>query len=195
MTEDIYHHIYNRGAHKEPIFREGSDYMRMLKLFYIANNKESFTISSFGLTNIFEAKRKCLLVDIVAYCLMPNHIHLALKELEPFGISRFIHSLATGYSGYFNRKYGHSGTIWQGPYNEKPVCDEMYIRKLINYIHLNPYGIKEPEMSKEARAEHLDEAVAYSETYEFSSFRDYLGIERVQKAILSVTEVGKFLEA
>lgn len=187
MFDDIHHHIYNRGAHKELIFRDASDYWRMLKLLYIANNTESFVINSIRSVNFFETNREKRLVDVVAYCLMPNHIHLALRELEPRGIERYIHSLATGYSGYFNYKYDHSGTIWQGSYKEKPAFEEMHIRKLINYIHLNPYGIKEPLMSKEDRSGRIEEAIAYSENYEFSSFKDYLGINRIQRTILTIS--------
>lgn len=194
LQTETYHHIYNRGAHKEAVFGDASDYFRMLKLLYIANNAESFELSWFRNRNVFEVERKHLLVDIVAYCLMPNHFHIALREREPGGITKFIHKLATGYSGYINRKYEHSGTLWQGTYNNKPVNDEIYIRKLINYIHLNPYALKEPEMTKEARAEHLDEAIEYSKTYQFSSFPEYLGLDRQQSAILSKEQVDIFRE-
>jgi len=195
--QEVYHHIYNRGAHKAAIFHDAFDYWRMLKLLYIANNTEPFEINNLGEKNIFSIERKCPLVDIISYCLMPNHIHIALKlreetppdsnrEVSPpeNPITRFMRKLCTGYSGYYNRKYDHSGTIWQGPFKEKGVYDEDYIRTLIRYIHLNPYSIKEPHMTKEARAEHLDESIAYCKQYEYSSFKDYLGEVRQQTPIL-----------
>jgi len=173
--QSIYYHIYNRGAHKAPVFNDTGDYWRMLKLLYIANNTEPFEIREIERrhADIFSVEKKQVLVDIVAYCLMPNHFHLILKAAEaehpqladvqlpqkikhPFSaISRFIHCVCTGYSNYFNRKYDHSGTIWQGEFKEKEVFDQDYMKTLINYVHLNPYSIKEPHMTKEARTEHL----------------------------------------
>lgn len=195
-----YHHIYNRGAHKVPIFYDGSDYFRMLKLLYIANCSTPFQLRTFGERNIFETERKDTLVDIVCYCLMPNHIHIAIKpksdlNIDP-GISKFMHKLCTGYSMYFNLKYRHSGTIWQGGFKRKISDDDNdYIRALINYIHLNPFGIKEPEMTKEARKELPKEAFEYSIKYEFSSMRDYYGKKRPQGAILCQEETKRWLNA
>jgi putative transposase len=195
----IYHHIYNRGAHKAPIFKDGSDYWRMLKLFYIANCSEPFNMSNMGEQNIFIINRKDTLINIVAYCLMPNHIHIAASTksdlVEDPGLVKFMRKLCTGYSMYFNKKYDHSGTIWQGPYKEKIADDDLdYIRQLISYIHLNPYAIKEPEMSKEARKEHPEEAWAYSMQYEYSSLKDYLREERPrgQTPIISAEELNKW---
>ena len=167
-----------------------------MKLLYIANNTEPFQLRKFGEQNIFEVNRKDTLVDIVAYCLMPNHVHLAVSSRTAFepdpGITRFIHKLCTGYSGYYNRKNDHSGTIWQGPYKEKTADDELsYIRTLISYIHLNPYyGIKAPNLMKEARPEYLREAIEYSKKYEYSSFKDYLGDSRQQTPILCARELA-----
>lgn len=188
-----YYHIYNRGAHKAPIFRDGDDYWRMLKLLYIANNSRPFEMCRLEGKNVFALERENTLVNIVAYCLMPNHIHIILQERnhdqdvrhpENSHMTRFMRKLLTGYSAYINAKYDHSGTSWQGKYKSKVVYDESYMRTLIDYIHMNPYAIKEPEMTKEARAEHLEEAIAYSKNYEYSSFKDYLGENRKQTPIL-----------
>jgi putative transposase len=181
------HHIYNRGAHKAEIFRDHLDYERMLKLLHIANNDEGFELRKMP-ENVFAIERKNPLVDIVAYCLMPNHIHIALKlrnEHGNYGVSRFMQKLATGYTNYFNIKYDHSGTIWQGSYKEKIAFDEKYAQILINYIHLNPFGIKEPGITKEARLERIEDAIKYSCAYEYSSLRDYLGMNRLQSSILT----------
>ncbi len=194
----IYHHIYNRGAHKVPIFNDRSDYWRMLRLLYIANCSKPFNIRDIGESKIFDVEREDKLVDIVAYCLMPNHIHIALSETLPMSdigdrmsdigkasnITKFMRKVCTGYSNYFNLKYIHSGTIWQNSYKEK-LFDKKDLGILVPYVHLNPYGIKEPDMTKEARKEHPEEAWAYSKEYEFSSLKDYLGEDRIQKNILS----------
>jgi len=192
-----YHHIYNRGAHKAKIFHETLDYKRMINLLYLANNPQPFNYCKIRKINIFEQKKKNTLVDIIAYCLMPNHIHIAIKsktnlQNDP-GITKFMLKLCTAYSSYYNKKYGHSGTIWQGSYENKIADDEVdYIHTLINYIHLNPFAIKHPEMTKEARKEHSEEALEYSLNYEFSSLKDYVeGKPRPQKSILSKEELEK----
>ena len=196
-----YHHIYNRGAHKAPIFYEKADYIRMLKLLYIANNSEPFRLRNLGESNIFEVARKNTLVDIVCYCLMPNHIHIALKpktelENDP-NITKFMHKLCTAYSMYFNLRYDHSGTIWESGFKKKISDQDLeYMKTLINYIHLNPYGIKEPSMTKDERKEHPVEAFEFSKNYDFSSFKDYLADEdRPQKSILCQEEVKIWLNA
>ncbi|OHA16717.1 MAG: hypothetical protein A3C79_00025 [Candidatus Taylorbacteria bacterium RIFCSPHIGHO2_02_FULL_45_28] len=85
---------------------------------------------------------------------------------------------------YYNIKYKHSGTIFQGKYKAKSVMDEEYLRILINYIHLNPFGIESPNLTRESRQEFSNEAIEYSKTYEYSSFKDYLGEIRQQSSIL-----------
>lgn len=194
-----YHHIYNRGAHKAEIFHEKSDYQRMLRLLYIANSIQPFNLAKIRGIELFTKDRRENLIDIVAYCLMPNHIHILAKSrtdlIMDHGITKFMHKLCTGYSMYYNKKYDHSGTIWQGPYKEKIADDEIgYVCTLLNYIHLNPYGIKEPDMNKDARKEHFYEAWQYSINYEYSSLKDYLSEARPrpQKTILCGKEVEKW---
>ncbi len=183
-----------------PIFYDKADYARMLKLLYIANCSAPFQLRNFGETNIFEIAKADTLVDIVCYCLMPNHIHIAVKPktdlVNDSNITKFMHKLCTAYSMYFNLRYDHSGTIWEGGFKKKISDHDLdYMRTLINYIHLNPYGIKEPDMTKEARKEHPKEALEYSKNYEFSSFKEYLGENRAQSSILSQKEVKIWLNA
>ena len=193
MNQENYYHIYNRGAHRAETFLDDMDYLRMLKLLYIANNDEPFVLSQLP-ENVYSIERKQPLVEIAAYCLMPNHIHIALRKngggvgLND-NLSRFVHKLMTGYSSYFNKKYRHSGTIWQGPFKTKDVCDDLYVQTLIRYIHLNPcdlVALNENESEEQYRKKILDFAV----NYEYSSLKDYLGIIRPQRAILEASPLG-----
>jgi len=166
----------------------------MLKTLYIANCSTPFRLCRLK-DDVFEIERKDTLVDIIAYCLMPNHIHIAVRTMSDMvtdpNITKFMRKLCSSYSGYYNMKYDHSGTIWQGNYKTK-VFDEKNVPILISYIHLNPYAIKEPEMTKDARKEHPLEALAYSKEYEFSSFKDYLGEKRAQTPILNLEELMRW---
>ncbi len=176
--------MYNRGAHKAPIFLDTSDYERFMCLLYAANDTHKLDFKKLKPNHMFLFTRSTL-VDIKAYCLMPNHFHLALKEKVENGIYTFIHKICTSYSTYFNHKYDHSGTIFQGQYKSKHVSDDNYFRYLIQYIHLNPYGIDEPDMTKDARREYPVEAFECSIRYVYSSFMDYVGTIRVQGNILN----------
>ncbi|MDE2040854.1 MAG: transposase [Patescibacteria group bacterium] len=177
-------HIYNRGAHKADVFKNEQDYWRMLKVLYIANSEVPFNMYSLS-ENIFLIPRRKNLVDIIAYCLMPNHFHIAICEISPIQTSRFMQKLGTSYSCYFNKKYVHSGTIWQGGYKSKYVDDEDYFEILLNYIHLNPYRSKETPRDTNELIVMLCKALEQSKKYEFSSFKDYLGINRPQSSILA----------
>lgn len=185
---DVYYHIYNRGAHKEAIFLDDFDYQRMLKLLYIANSENAFEIRNLSDINFFEIDRGSNLVEIVAYCLMPNHFHIALKVTDvshPENITRFLRKLCTGYTNYFNLKYKHSGTILQGASKKKPVFTKDHLDILINYIHLNPFNLDNPSLSKDYKIDHLEDAMKKCARYEYSSYKDYLSVPRQQSKIIA----------
>jgi putative transposase len=78
------------------------------------------------------------LVFIAAYCLMPNHYHLLVRQ-EPGGsISRCIQTTFNAYSQTINLQTGHSGTLFQGKAKSKLIDSDDYLLDLIRYLHLNP---------------------------------------------------------
>jgi len=77
------------------------------------------------------------LVEIVAYCLNPNHFHILLKQVEENGVSQFMKRLGGGYSWYFNNKHRRSGTLFQGPFRAKHIETNEYLLRLSAYINLN----------------------------------------------------------
>src|SRR5690242_18998308 len=112
FAEGEIYHICNRGAHKQKIFKEDSDYGRFLLLLYISNTTQPvetrLLLKKYGgpsSGNIFQEEIGEKLIEIFSYCLMPNHFHLVLRQLKPDGIEKFIRKLATAYSMYFNIKY------------------------------------------------------------------------------------------
>ena len=183
-----HYHIYNRGAHKEPIFLDKSDYERFIALLLVANSEKPIK-NRWSHHNTWSKVPESKLVHIFAYCLMPNHFHIGLIEIKERGIERFTHKLITSYSMYYNIKYKHSGTIFQGNYKWKHVDSDEYLRYLIQYIHLNPFGIDEPELIKTAKPEFLNQAIECSKKYEYSSYKDYLGVSRKEGLILNL-DVG-----
>jgi putative transposase len=185
-----YYHVYNRGAHKALIFNNPSDYRRFLALLYIGNNAAPVNISKLSEEKIYSMDRKNVLVNIIAYCLMPNHFHIALREDKDGAMTSFLRKICTGYSMYYNIKYKHSGTIIQGKFKVKEITNERYLNTVINYIHLNPYKIIEPDISSESFMDpkYLNKAIEYSKKYKYSSYKEYLGETRVQGKIIAKDE-------
>jgi len=207
-----YVHVYNRGNRKTKIVRIATDRWRFLQAIRFFNDSHS---SLNILRNITRANRwlkpgfnqpvsrglaksvfelgwpknwpkKDPLVKILCYCLMPNHFHLLLKEIQEGGISKFMQKLGTGYTNYFNLKHQETGRIFQGPYKAKLVNEEMYLKYLsvyiqvINVLELFPGGFS-------AAVKDLKNALKFVESYPFSSYADYIGTRKsliIEKDIL-----------
>lgn len=154
-----YYHVYNRGVEKRDVFLDRTDHFRFLSEMKIMNTAGKCLNEA---TSQLKEKR---LVSIVAYCLMPNHFHLLLKQVEEGGISKFMHKITTGYTMYFNVKYKRSGVLFQGPFKAKYIENDSYMLHLSRYIHLNPADIQ--EFNGENKIKDLKE-------YEWSSLPFYL---------------------
>ena len=78
------------------------------------------------------------LIEIVAYCQNTNHYHLLLKQVVNRGVSKFMHKLSLGYTNYFNKKYNHSGYLFQGRFKSIHIDSNEYLTLLSAYININP---------------------------------------------------------
>ena len=97
-----FYHIYSRGTEKRKIFLSSKDYERFLALIYLCNNTKVIHLSDHpkaNLNDLFNLERADQLVDIGAYCLMPNHFHILIKERKENGISIFLHKMLTVLAG------------------------------------------------------------------------------------------------
>lgn len=132
---------------------------------------------------------------IGAYCLMPNHLHLLLKEIVEGGISAFMQKIGTAYSMYFNIKHEHHGVLFSKPFKSKHVADDRYLQRVAQYIHLNPVELFDANWKKRG-ATNLDALTPRIISYRYCSLADYCGNERPEKSILddSVMELigGEF---
>ncbi|MGC9602284.1 MAG: transposase [Minisyncoccia bacterium] len=203
LVEEETYHLYNRGAHKRDIFNTKEDYARFLALLHLSNNTEPIHISKLLLTpkyqgrslrSVFEEEpTDKALVDIFAYCLMPNHFHIVLRQKCEQGITIFMRRLLTGYSMYFNTKYGHSGTMFQGRFKSSYVDSEEYFRYIFAYAHLNPLGLFQADW-KESGIRNKEGARSFLNRYPYSSFIDYPKSNRPEGAILSLADAPDFLK-
>lgn len=167
-----------------PIFLDVSDKKRFVKLIFACNSNKAVVLKTIQGRSLDEINRGETVVDIGAYCLMPNHFHLLLKEKTENGISDFMKKISTGYSMYFNKRYERTGGLFEGIFKATHVDNDEYLKYLFSYIHLNPVKIIEPSW-KEFGIKDKNGTKAFLKEYAFSSYIDYLGTERIEKMILN----------
>lgn len=143
-----FYHVYNRGTDKRTIFSDENDFTRFFESMLEFNTLEpigSLFENSFRKKNqlggsasketIKDTKEK--LVNIVAYCLNPNHFHLILQQVAERGIEKFMQRLGTGYTMYFNNKYDRSGSLFQGRFKAVHIDSNEYLLHVSAYVNLN----------------------------------------------------------
>jgi REP element-mobilizing transposase RayT len=139
LKADNFYHIYNRGNNRQNIFFERDNYIYFLKLIklHLINH-----------------------VDILAYCLMPNHYHFLLY-LKDENLSNAMKSLSVAYTKAINKRFNRSGVLFQGRFQNIHVAETEHLVNLVRYIHLNPI-----------KARIVDKI----EEWEFSSYLEYAGL-------------------
>lgn len=169
-TNEIYH-VYNRGVEKRPLFLTKWDYNRFLDLinyYRFINCPVKYSLFKNlpreERERIFENLNKKVetWVDILAFCLMPNHIHFLIKQLNNHGISKFMAKITNSFSHFFNIKQDRVGHLFQGNFKVKRIESDEQLIHVSRYIHLNPVI---------GHILNFDEL----ENYEYSSYPEYTG--------------------
>ena len=170
-VEEGYYHLYNRGVEKRTIFQDDQDYkvfLSYLKTYLeppsppkdriVKLNEITFTALARPLKNFNQE------ITLLAYCFMPNHFHLLVKQKSARSIESFTRSLLTKYSTYFNKRHQRVGSLFQGTYKAVLIDDENYLLHLSRYIHLNPF-------------ENAKDTPLHSH---YSSYGDYLDLRKTK---------------
>jgi putative transposase len=156
--ENVFYHIYNRGVDKRVVFEDEKDHIRFInKLLEFNQNQD----------------KEPIFVDVICFCLMPNHFHLILRPVAENGITDFMRRISTGYAMYFNHKYERRGVLFETNYKSILIEDEEYLKHLSRYIHLNPKEIISRENNLTDNIKSSNEIL---KKYRWSSFLDYIGI-------------------
>ncbi len=181
---DSYTHVYNRGVKKMPIFRQKGDLWRLLASLYYFNHagrmpenwKREIEIS--GDSTRFEWPEawgeRHPIVSILAFSIMPNHLHLMIKEIVEGGTSKFMHRISMAHSKFINEKYGESGSLFESAFKSRLVEDDNDFRNLAVYIMVkNPFerysgGLKQA-------VENFNDAYERVASDPFSSLGSYAG--------------------
>lgn len=147
--ENGIYHVYNRGVDKRVIFLEEQDYfvfLHLLKILLSPPPKQPkhplADLTGFNPVRL-RLLNKTLYgeVELLSFCLMPNHFHLLLKQKTLTGVKELVHRLCTSYSMYFNKKYEREGHLFQGIYKAVHADSDIYLLHLSRYIHLNAYEL------------------------------------------------------
>lgn len=136
-----YYHVYNRGVNKANLFHDDRDYkvfLYYLKTFLSPPDTLDVEEPFYDPRRTNYHKR----LSLIAYCLMPNHFHLFVQQIDDIGLPEMMRSLANAYTKYFNRRYGRLGPLFQGRYKAARVGDDAYFMHLSRYIHANPKALK-----------------------------------------------------
>lgn len=197
FAEGEYYHLYNRGVDKRVVFETESDRKRFMLLLYLCNGKTPFRFdrlpewrSKMSLELIAAAlseTRDSPIVAIGAYCLMPNHFHILVRETTKNGISAFMHRVSTAYTMYFNIGRKRTGALFQGSFKAELAGTDRYLKYLFSYIHLNPVRLIERKW-KEDGIKDKKRAEQFLAKYSYSSYVDYLGLKRGFSKILNKKE-------
>ncbi len=137
---NYFYHVFNRGVEKRIIFTTDLDYQRFLKILYyyqFSGPKPSFSMLKHFSKQGFSKNPK--IVEIISYCLMPNHFHLLIKQLKDGGIQEFIRKVSNSYTKYFNTKHKRIGPLFQGNFKAKAIETDEQLLHISRYIHLNPF--------------------------------------------------------
>jgi putative transposase len=192
-----FYHIYNRGTDKRIIFSDDYDYRRFILQMYLCNNEEQLNLADLlkysKPADIFKINKGKTLVDICAWCLMPNHFHILIKENVPGGAIAFMQRLSTSHSKYYNRKYHRAGSLFQGPFKAKHLDYDQYLKYNFTYIHLNPISLIDKGW-KEKIIGDKKKAKDFLEKYEYSSYQDYCGNDRPEGKILNKKAFPEYFE-
>jgi REP element-mobilizing transposase RayT len=135
-----FYHIFNRGARHLTIFREADNYLFVLR-----------RVKKYA---------KALQLTVIAYCLMPNHYHFLVRQDgdQPSGL--LPQRVFNSYSKAYNKRYEHSGTLFEQRYQAKHVENDRYLLHLSRYIHANPVK---------------DGLVAHPNDWPYSNYAEWVG--------------------
>lgn len=141
--EGVFYHAYNRGYNKQTIFRDDHDYRTFTLLLrkYLEPGFRQRKFTPKGEEYFVEPNHIYNEVDLVAYCLMPNHFHLLVYQKTLKGMPKLLLRLTSNFSTYFNRKYQTEGSPFQDTYKAVAVKTEEQLIHLSRYIHANPLEI------------------------------------------------------
>jgi len=181
------YHLYNRGVEKRDVFSDDNDRWRFLQGLFLFNDVElsanvlwqverNFGRATFKtIKNFLPKQKRRPLVRLMTDCLMPNHYHLLVEQIEDNGVSKFMQKIGTGYTIYFNKKHDRVGPLFQGAFRAVAVEDDEQLKYLLFYINvINPGQLLEPNL-KEKHIASSKKIMSFVADYSWSTHQEYSG--------------------
>jgi REP element-mobilizing transposase RayT len=136
LKEDVaetYYHVYARGANKQKIFVDEADFVYFLSLLkrYLSH-KNTKSLRGADYQKLYDD------ISLLAFCLMQNHFHLLLYQINEKAMTRLMRGVMSSYSAYFNKKYHRVGHLFESSYRASIISSETYMLHISRYIHMNP---------------------------------------------------------
>ena len=184
LVSGQYYHIINRSIAGYKIYNNARDNQRFINaLKYYRSPIPMLKISRF--LELSDAHQKQiidsqtdLVIEITAYCIMPTHFHLLIKQNIDNGITKYINNIEISYTRYFNLKYKRKGPLWESKFKNIRVETDEQLLHLTRYIHLNPTSAR---------------LVDNPEDWKWSSYHEYIkGEENIclYKDIINITPMA-----
>ncbi|TSC54209.1 MAG: hypothetical protein LiPW30_740 [Parcubacteria group bacterium LiPW_30] len=201
-NQEIYH-IVLRAVGDSIVFKDEKDYYRGIFSIYEFNNFDSVSIrdrreqrkkeklellkvprspTSGNLNGLVDMDKRKKMVEILAFCFMPNHIHLLARQLKDNGISQFMQKVGGGYANYSNKKYNRKGHLFS-QFRAIHIKTDEQLYTVFVYIHANCISLIEPGW-KENGIKNPEKVIKFLNNFKWSSYPDYIG----KTNFLSVTE-------
>ncbi len=182
------YHIVLRAIDDNLIFKDIDDHYRGIFSIYEFNTAKPVVIRDrrqarsrikkilrkINKDPCFATDSRDKIVEILAFCLMPNHFHLLVRQIKDGGITKFMAKMGTGYGGYFNKKYHRKGHVFQNNFKAVSIKSDEQLKIAWAYIHANPISLI--ELKWKGRGIHdFKKVIKFLENYKWSSYLDYLG--------------------
>lgn len=139
FKENAYYHVYNQGLGNREIFLDKEDYEKFLYYLNIYTLNPSEVAQRYpDLPDRLKNKNLYDEIKLIAFCLMPDHFHLLLKQKSERCLPKLLKQVTNAYTTYFNAKYHHSGAVMKGRYRAVLVESEFLLIQMVRFVHLNP---------------------------------------------------------
>ena len=190
------------------MFEDINDYFRAIFSIYEFNNSNPVSIlkrreerarfkketqTRVGLVGLVEEEdKRNKIVEVLAFCLMPNHIHLLVKQIVDGGVTKYMNKLGGGYAYYFKTKHDIKvkGHFYQDRFNAVHIKNDGQLQTVFTYIHTNPIALIEPGWKEKGILDPVKAKKFLEEEFRWSSYWDCLD----KKNFPSVTERNFLLE-
>lgn len=139
---ESYYHIYNRGINGQNIFKDKDDYVVFLNLLKRYLSKKPTKDNKGREYDNFHNN-----LELLAFCILPNHFHLLLYQDDREAIKDFMGRISTSYATYYNKKYKRYGPLFQDRFKASHILKDEYLHHISRYLHLNPKDYKQWEYS------------------------------------------------